>query len=131
MNFVICLLASVCIFFSGATLAAYESARLGTLFTDKTQRARIDAARSGTVVDRTAPRSSKVKINGYVTRSNGKNVVWIDNKNTLKSTRVNNIKVYASSIKNNKVTIRVDGKTARLKPGESWYKETGKIVDEH
>jgi hypothetical protein len=29
-----------------------------------------------------------------------------------------------------KVTISVDNKTTRLKPGETWYKETGKIVDD-
>jgi hypothetical protein len=129
MNVVISLIALSCVFFSGVTLAAYDSARLDTLFTDKVQRAQIDASRSGRTTDKAAPQINKVRIDGYVTRSDGKNVVWLNNQNTLKSTKVNNIKVHPSSIKNNKVTISVDGKSARLKPGETWNKESGEIVD--
>ena len=131
MNIVISLIALSCVFFSEVTLAAYDSAKLDTLFTDKNQRAQIDASRSGRTTDKAAPQINKVKIDGYVTRSDGKNVVWLNDQNTLKSSKVNNIKVRPSSIKNNKVTISIDGDTAKLKPGEAWYKETGKIVDEH
>ena len=64
-------------------------------------------------------------------RSDGKSVVWINNKNTLDSLRIDDVKVHQSSIgKNKKVTISVDNKTTRLRPGETWYKETGKIVDQ-
>lgn len=131
MNMVNSLIASACVFFSGMTLAAYDSANLDTLFTDKAQRAQLDSTRSGRVEEKTVPQINKVKIDGYVTRSDGKNVVWLNNKNTLESTKIKNIKVHPSSIKNNKVTISIDGESARLKPGEVWYKETGKVVEDH
>ena len=52
------------------------------------------------------------------------------NTNTLDSPVVGNVKVHQSSIgKNKKITVSVDNKTTRLRPGETWYKETGKIVD--
>ena len=120
-----------CMICSNILYADYDAADLQKLFTDKQQRARIDATRSGkrTVSD-VQKQTSKIKVSGYVTRSNGKSVVWINNANTLDSPGVGNVKVHQSSIgKNKKVTVSVDNKTTRLRPGETWYKETGKIVD--
>ncbi len=122
----------LCMICSNVLHADYDAADLQKLFTDKKQRARIDAKRSGsyTESDIQAPTSKKIKVSGYVTRSDGKSVVWINNKNTLDSLRIDDVKVHQSSIgKNKKVTISVDNKTTRLRPGETWYKETGKIVD--
>ena len=111
--------------------ADYNAADLQKLFTDKKQRARIDATRSGksTVAD-VRKQTRKIKVSGYVTRSEGESVVWVNDKNTLEGSRIGDVKVQQSSIgKNKKVTISVGGKTARLRPGETWYKEKGKIVD--
>jgi hypothetical protein len=111
--------------------ADYNAADLQKLFTDKKQRAQIDASRSGkrTVAD-VRKQTRKIKVSGYLTRSDGKNVVWINNKNTLDSSTIDDVTVYGGSVgKNKKVTISVGGKTARLRPGETWYKEKGKIVD--
>ena len=120
-----------CMICSNVLHADYDDANLQKLFTDKQQRARIDAARSGKRTRSDAQKqTSKIKVSGYVTRSNGKSVVWINNKNTLESPRLGNVKVHQSSIgKNKKVTVSVGNKTTRLRPGETWYKETGKIVD--
>ena len=123
-------LAVICVLFSDVAIAAYDSANLKTLFTDKSQRARIDAERSGVVPGKASPRSNKVKVNGYITRSDGKSVVWVNNKNTLKGSTVGNVKVQYKNIgKNKKVGVTVDGKHNHLKPGETWDKESGKIVD--
>jgi len=112
--------------------ADYDASDLKKLFTDQGQRARIDAARSGKGSGSALKQTTRVNVSGYVTRSDGKSVVWVNNKNTLDSSRIGDVKVQQSSIgKNKKVTITVDGKTARLKPGESWSKETGKIVDDN
>jgi hypothetical protein len=116
---------------SNALHADYDAADLQKLFTDKKQRARIDATRS---VDYTKSdkqkQTSKIKVSGYVKRSNGKSVVWVNNKSTLQGSKIGNVIVHRSYIgKDKKVTISVDNKTARLRPGETWYKETGKIVD--
>ncbi len=121
----------LCIICSNVLHADYDAADLQKLFTDKKQRTRIDAKRTGghTGTD-IQQQTSKIKVSGYVTRSDGKSVVWINNKNTLESSNIGGAKVHQSSIgKNKKVTVSVDNKTTRLRPGETWYKETGKIVD--
>ena len=120
-----------CMIYSNILYADYDAADLQKLFTDKQQRARIDVTRSGKHTGSDVQKqTSKINVSGYVTRSNGKSVVWINNTNTLDSPRVGNVRVHQSSIgKNKKVTVSVDNKTTRLRPGETWYKETGKIVD--
>ena len=116
---------------SSGSVASYDAADLEKLFTDKSQRAQIDAMRSGSFSGVEQKQTRKIKVSGYVTRSDGKSVVWINNKNTLENTRIGDVRVHPSSVGNNKkVTISVDNKTTRLKPGETWYKETGKIVDD-
>jgi hypothetical protein len=120
----------LCINYSSIVYADYDASDLKKLFTDKSQRARIDAARSGTPSASESHQTTKVNVSGYVTRSDGKSVVWVNNKNTIDSSKIGDIRVQQSSIGiNKKVTISIDGKTARLKPGETWSKETGKIVD--
>lgn len=112
-----------CFICSQAAHADYDISDLKKLFTDKRQRAQIDAARSGNVSapDSNLQQTSEISLDGYVTRSDGKSVVWVNNKNTLDGTRIGDIKIHQSSIgKNKKVTINVNGKTARLKPGETW-----------
>jgi len=121
-----------CFLHSAIAQADYEASDLQKLFTDQSQRAQIDAARSGKSTGSEEQHTKKVNVSGYVTRSEGKSVVWVNNKNTLDSTRIGDVNVQQSSIgKNKKVTVVVDGKTARLKPGETWSKETGKITDDH
>ena len=120
---------SVC---SGALHAEYDSSNLKNLFTDKIQRAQIDAMRSGKTSGPELKQTSQVKVSGYVTRSDGKSVVWLNNTNTLEGSKVGDVRVHQHSIgKDKKVTISVDGKIARLKPGESWSKETGKTTDNY
>ena len=116
---------------STPVLAEYDAAELGKLFTDREQRSHIDAARSGRGKNTSVRQTSKVNMNGYLTRSDGKSVVWVNDESTLESFRVGDVRVHSSSIgKNKRVTISVDGKTARLKPGETWHKETGEVVDQ-
>lgn len=122
-----------CIICSNILYADYNVADLNKLFTDKQQRARIDASRFGKGIDsKVQKQTSKIKVSGYVTRSNGKSVVWINNTNTLDSSRVGNVKVHQSSIgRNKKVTVSVDNKITRLRPGETWSESTGKIKDNY
>lgn len=115
---------------SFSVLADYDASDLGKLFTDKSQRAQIDAVRSGKHIGNGVRQTSKVSVDGYITRSDGKSVVWVNKESTLDNHRVGDVKVHRSSIGNNKkVTISVDGKSARLKPGETWHKETGEIIE--
>jgi len=121
----------ICMLCSGALYADYDADDLQKMFTDKRQRAQIDAARSGNYTgNELQKQTSKVNVSGYMTRSDGKSVVWVNDKNTLESSRVGDVRVHKSTIgKNKKVTVSVEDKTTRLKPGETWYKETGKVVD--
>jgi len=110
----------------------YDESALQKLFTDKDQREKIDALRSGQTIGKEVTKSEKVNVTGYVTRSDGKSVVWVNNKNTLEKSKIDDVTVHRSSVgKDKKVTVTVDGKTARLKPGEVWYKDSGEIVDNH
>ncbi len=115
----------LCMTCSNVLHAEYDVADLQTLFTDKKQRAQIDAARSGKTTKPTpVAQTKKIKVSGFMTRSDGKSVVWINNENTLKGSRIGDIKVHQGSIgKNRKVTITVDGKRKQLKPGETWHKK--------
>lgn len=123
----------LCGLYSALSHAEYDASDLGKLFTDKGQRSQIDAARSGNISNSTRKKkTSKVDVNGYVTRSNGKNVVWVNNRNTLNSAKVGDIKVQQSNIgKNKKVGVTLEGSHVHLKPGETWSKSTGKITDNY
>ncbi|VAW52588.1 hypothetical protein MNBD_GAMMA06-1146 [hydrothermal vent metagenome] len=126
----ITLMTGLLCFFSNVVHAEYDAANLKKLFTDKDQRAHIDAIRSGNPTSGEVRQSSKINVNGYVTRSDGKSVVWVNNKNTLESSKLDDVNVQQSSIgKNKQVTVSVDGKRKQLKPGETWHKESGKVVD--
>jgi len=126
LSAILCLLMLSCV-----VHAEYNVENLKKLFTDKSQRVRIDAMRSGEDLDSEKPQARKIKVSGYVTRSDGKSVVWINNKNTLNSSSIDDVKIHSRNIgKNKKVTISIDGKTTSLKPGQTWNKETGVIVDE-
>ena len=110
----------------------YDESQLLNLFTDRQQRAQIDALRTGTVSEKGVRETNKVNLNGYMRRSDGKSVVWVNDGNTIEGSRVDDLRVHSNSVgRDSKVTISVDGKAARLKPGETWIKETGKIVDNY
>ncbi len=114
--------------FTSVSYAEYAESDLNNLFTTKKQRAKIDAARYGKRITKPVKhkqKTKKVKVNGYVTRSDGKSVVWLNDKSTLKSSRVGDVSVKKNSIKNNKITVNVDGKTVKIKPGETWTDTKG------
>ncbi len=116
----------VCIMSNNVLVAGYDATELNKLFTDKQQRRQIDSARSGNYSATESPQTSKVEVTGYVTRSDGKSVVWVNNKNTLESSRMGDVRIHQSSIgRNKKVTVTVDGNAVRLKPGETWSEDSG------
>ena len=116
-----------CAICSNILHADYDAANLQKLFTDKQQRARIDATRSGKRTgSEMKKQTSKIKVSGYVTRSDGKSVAWINNKNTLDSSKIGEVKIQQSNIgKNKKVGITVGGMHVHLKPGETWSEDSG------
>ncbi|NOR42321.1 MAG: hypothetical protein GQ572_03220 [Gammaproteobacteria bacterium] len=120
------ILSLVCILSNNALFAGYDETELQKLFTDKQQRRQIDSARSGNYSINESPQTNKVEVTGYVTRSDGKSVVWVNNKNTMESSRMGDVRIHQSSIgKGKKVTVTVDGNAVRLKPGETWSEDSG------
>ncbi len=118
----------LCLIYSSVLYADYDATNLQTLFTDKKQRAQIDASRSGNYTEPGFKKTKRVYMQGYVTRSNGKSVAWVNNKNTLDSSNIGEVKVQQLNMgKNKKVGVTLGGRHVHLKPGESWYKETGKV----
>ena len=119
-------LSLLCLMCSNVLFASYDASDLQQLFTDKKQRSQLDAARSGNVTATEIPQTNQVKVSGYVTRSGGNSVVWLNNQNTLNSSRAGGVSVHQSSIgKNKKVKVTVDGNSVQLKPGETWSEDSG------
>ena len=116
---------SISVLCCGASFAEHNVSELDKLFTDKRQRANIDAKRSGNVSPE-LQKTNKVTIDGYVTRSDGKDVVWINNGNTLDSYKVGDVKVQQLNIgKDKKVGVTLDGTHVHLKAGETWSEGVG------
>lgn len=107
--------------FINPAFSDYNEDALEYLFTSKHQRKTIDDKRLGRHTDSGKKNvTDKVTISGYMKRSNGKSVVWVNGKSTLNKHSVEDITINPSSIKDNQVTVSVKGKRKRLKPGESW-----------
>ena len=121
---------SVCFINAETVHADYDIGNLDKLFTNKQQRAQMDVERTEKNSDKSLPQVSTINISGYVSRSNGESVVWVNDKNTLNNSRLGHIKVYHSSVGvNKKVTVSVDGQMKSLRPGEIWNKETDRVID--
>ena len=119
-------LSLLCLIYSNVLFAGYDASDLQQLFTDKKQRSQLDAARSGNVTATAIPQTNQVKVSGYVTRSGGNSVVWLNNQNTLDTSKTGGVYVHQSSVgKNKKVRVTVDGKSVKLKPGETWSEDSG------
>jgi len=118
------------ILYCGAVQAEYDVADLKKLFTDRSQRARIDAMRLGDFSADETLQTRKIKVSGYVTRSDGKSVVWLNNKNTLDGPRLGDVKIRQSTVgKNKRVTLIMKEKTIHLKAGETWSEMPGHSGD--
>ena len=115
--------------------ADYDERSLGILFTTPAERSKIDSGKSSYVPQFTSRQvaPTSVKVDGAIIRSKGKNTVWINGNKTSGNRIVGGIKVFAASMsKNNlKVPVLVDGRTVRIKPGQSWSEETDSIIDSY
>ena len=101
----------------------FRESDLGSLFTSPVERRAIDRQRRGeTHADgkggRGAP--SQVTVNGVVRNSTGKQVVWVNGHSLDGRRSVDGIRLLSTSGRKPTVVLRVDDKTVRVKPGESW-----------
>lgn len=119
--------------FAGADSGAESLSRL---FTDPETRARMDATRNGDPVSAGSEpeqAAQKVRVDGVVIRENGENVVWINGESSLKSNNKAGAHARPRQIdsENYRVPVRIDDKTVRLKPGQAWSGESGKVADDY
>jgi len=109
---------------------------LNRLFTDPETRARMDAARKGDpVLENIGEYQSakKIRVDGVMMRENGDNVVWVNGESSLDNNKIDGARVRTKQIdrKNYRVPLRLDDKTVRLKPGQAWTDESGKVSDDY
>ncbi len=134
MNRSIISLIALCCLVSTSSLAAYyEESSLGKLFNTPAQRQKIDAFRKGKSmgVAREQISPTDIKVQGIVKRSDGASTVWVNGKNTLDSSHVGGVNVRLNSVSDSsdKVTVGIKNKTVRLKPGQVWSEDSGRITD--
>jgi hypothetical protein len=113
----------------------YDERSLGGLFTSPSERQKIDNDKRGDIPQSASRRlaPSSVRINGALIRSKGKNSVWINGTKATGNEVVGGVKVFSKSANKDNLTIPVlvDGKSVRIKPGQSWSEETGSVVDNY
>jgi len=113
---------------------------LRTLFTSSHTRQQLDKLREQGKFDKNqqAPSASifhqpiSVKMQGVVIRSDKKPVVFVNDGNTLKSTRINDeiiINTKKLTNKNYKVPVRVNQQSIKLKPGQQWSESDPQVQD--
>ncbi len=123
-NLQLFLLALILLLATTRVFAAYDIKQLKKLFTNVQQRRHIDAMRRDKLNQLHKKKLNRVILRGYVKRSGGRNVIWINGKNTLKSNHIYGVKVNPESINDHdQVTLTIDGKRLKLKPGESWLRQ--------
>jgi len=111
----------------------------GRLFTTDKERQQIDRYRSRklTPSEQTSATNQSEKptvpptiiMQGFVKRSDGKNVVWVNDENTLNNRlKQKGIRVNTQKIHDNQVNLSVAGKRVTLKPGQTLHKNRSGII---
>jgi hypothetical protein len=131
------LMLGLCLFAqSGLIYADSGAGELNRLFTDRESRARMDAARKGDpVIEKSGEEGSyrNVRVDGVVIRENGDNVIWLNGESNKNSDKINGVHIRSRQIDRNnyRVPVRLEDKTVRLKPGQVWNNESGKVSDNY
>ena len=119
----------------GTVWSKDEIEGLGRLFIDSDQREKLEAVRRGTYKAETEKdnRVSNVRVNGVRMRSNGENVIWINDQNTLNGAVIEGVYVNPNTadIETLSVPLRVEGKLVHIKPGQNWSEGTGTVKDNY
>jgi len=144
-----CLLLGVLFSLSGLaqSLAASENNQsLERLFTTLKERKVLDRARLNYIANSpqtldsssddsndkslTGKKEPKVVLNGFITRSDGKSVVWINDSNTMgEELDKQGIKVNTKKMKRNLIQFSVPGRKVSMKPGQAVDIENGKVIE--
>ncbi|MBI3187163.1 MAG: hypothetical protein HYZ31_04715 [Gammaproteobacteria bacterium] len=111
------------------------------MFTTRFERAQLDAQRrrmsSGESIESTTSNSVSVapvnvEMQGIMQREKGGNVAWINGQSTLNSNTIDeNIRVNGQPKALSGANVSIGGQTIRLKPGQVWQQEDGKVVERY
>ena len=130
-----CIVAIALLLFSSSAASQSQLNELGRLFTDVSQRDKLDAIRQGAYdEEREEPGTvSAVTVNGIVMRSDGENVVWVNGESSLEGNPAKGVNVYPKSADRNtyNVPVSVEGRYVRMKPGQSWTEGSDQIKDSY
>jgi len=75
-------------------------------------------------------KETKVVLNGFIKRSDGKSVVWINDSNTMgEELDKQGIKVNTKKMKKNLIQFSVPGRKVSMKPGQAVDIANGKVIE--
>lgn len=114
---------------------AYGEDSLQRLFTTKKERAELEQRRHHGVRDEvksTLPTADNVKMKGYILRSDGKNVVWYNDKSTLHPQGDSaDITIGKTEIEKRRVPVGLPEGVVYLKPGQSYSRDEGAVRESY
>ena len=118
--------------------------KLMTFFTTSSERNKLDQMRKAGKFDKDSAgkgngvsilrEPTKIEFKGLMIREKGQPVVWVNEGNTLKSSKINQqISVKTRSIKKDKlkVPIKISQKRINMKPGQQWTEVDNKVKDKY
>lgn len=108
------------LFFTPNERASLNTIRQNSKAPDKIIKAEDTAAIEADIKVEAAAKPAPVMVNGYVSRSDGKNTVWVNNHAATEKSVVGNISVGKLQTTNRQVQVSVsgNGKAISLKPGQ-------------
>ncbi len=125
--------------------SADEPAHLGRLFFTPAERSNLDILRQNSKApdkvikadeiskdddintDSASSASKPVILNGYISRSDGKNTVWVNDQAVSENNASKALSV--GRLNKNQVQVTVNNKSVTLKPGQVYDPNSGKVYD--
>ena len=119
------------LFFTPADRANMEIIRKNSKAPDKVIKASDVAAEQTVIEDAPVAKTSlPVQLNGYITRSDGKNTVWVNDSPVAEKTGDHSVKIEKLNADNGQVRIFTDKKkAASLRPGQVYDPNTDKVYN--
>lgn len=114
---------------------AYGDDGLQRLFTTKKERAELEQRRHHGVRDEeksTGPTADNVKMKGYILRSDGKNVVWYNDKSTLHSDGDKaDITIGKTQVEKRRIPVGLPEGVVYLRPGQTYSRDKGEVRESY
>lgn len=112
----------------------YGADNIDRLFTSPQQRQKLDTMRTApSNTSEEKPAVTNVELNGVMIREDGNNVIWVNDKSSLKSNKVDGVRVNPKAVNKEtyKVPVKADEHRMMMKPGQSWSETTGTVKDNY